>query len=109
MIYTFEDYYYDHTVMTLKSLINSIYYLDDLKYFDSDEYLYVFFSKERESITDVYKRIIKEFEYEDSITLSFVCAHKKAAMKIKMVDKCLINPINSKVYIEKFKEGNVNE
>ena len=108
-VYTLEELFYDNTNMTLKSLINSIYYLDGLEYFDSDEYSYVFFSKKRTEILDVYKLIISEFKYEESITLRFVCGHKKVAMVIKMIDRCVINPINSTVNIINFKEVTINE
>ena len=111
-IYTLEEYYYDHATMTLKSLINTIYELEGLKCFYSNIFWFLDRydgMKSECSLTDIYEYMIEEFKSSDRVDVMFVCNHKRIELKLELVDRCLLNPINSTIYIKKFKEEIINE
>lgn len=107
IIYTLEEQHYEHTVMTLKNLINTIYDLEGLIYFCTTDYTFIDRINSPKTIKHlefIYKCIIEGFKDRDSLFIHFWCEHKMIHMRIRIVDECLVNPINSKIYIEYFKE-----
>ena len=107
IIYTLEEYHYEHTVITLKSLVNTIYNLEGLKHFATSDFDLVDrigYTRCEKDLQTIYEDVIVGFKYRNDLTLHFWCNHKIVHLGLKMIDECAINPINSKVYIEYFKE-----
>ena len=105
MIYMIEEYFYENTNIPIKSLINTIYGLDDLEFFFTKEHCLVLSDEDkRQDIANIYEAVVDEMRWTDRIKLHFKAGHKLIRLEVKVVNGCAINPINSTVYIKKFKE-----
>ena len=105
MIYMIEEYFYENTNISIKSLVNTIYGLDDLEFFFTKEHCLVISDEDRkQDIMTIYEAIIDEMKWTDRIKLHFKAGHKLIRLEVKVVNRCAINLINSTVCIKKFKE-----
>ena len=105
MIYMIEDYFYENTNISMKSLINTIYNLEDLEFFFTKEHCLVISDEDRrQDIMNVYKAVVDEMKWADKIKLDFKAGHKIIRLEVTIVNRCAINLINSTVCIKKFKE-----
>ena len=105
MIYMIEEYFYENTNISIKSLVNTIYGLDDLEFFFTKEHCLVISDEDRkQDIMTIYEAIVDEMKWADRIKLHFKAGHKLIRLEVKVVNRCAINLINSTVCIKKFKE-----